>query len=60
MPNDQRCNGMAYGVDPTRPQFFSLRQARYDALGHDLAEIADSFAERGERMKLLDIGVQPI
>ena len=57
MPNDQRRNGMAYGVDPTRPQFFSLRQARYDALGHDLAEIADSFAERGERMKLLDIGV---
>lgn len=50
-------NGMAYGVDPTRREFYSLRQARYDALGEDIAALAREAAARGERLKLIDVGV---
>ena len=49
-------NGMAYGVDPTRPEFYSLRQSRYDSLAFDIAQLAGEFEEKGQRMALLDIG----
>ena len=49
-------NGMAFGVDPTRPEFYSLRQSRYDSLAFDIARLAGEFAEKGQRMVLLDIG----
>ena len=37
LPQRKR-NGMAFGIDPTRKEFFSLRQARYDALADNIAE----------------------
>ncbi|QFR34684.1 bifunctional 2-polyprenyl-6-hydroxyphenol methylase/3-demethylubiquinol 3-O-methyltransferase UbiG [Ancylobacter sp. TS-1] len=50
-------NGMAFGVDPTRTQFYSLRQARYDALATSINEMSAQFAAQGKRLKLMDIGV---
>lgn len=50
-------NGMAFGVDPTRKQFYSLRQARYDALATSINALATRFAAQGRRLKLIDIGV---
>jgi len=48
--------GMAFGVDPTRPERYSLRQARYDALAHDVDHLARAAARRAARLAVLDIG----
>ncbi len=47
---------LAYGVDPRRPQRYSLRQARYDALAHDIDALAAKAAKQGRRLAVLDIG----
>src|SRR6202040_3217111 len=40
----------------TRPQRYSLRQARYDALAHDIDALAAAAAKAGRRISVLDIG----
>jgi SAM-dependent methyltransferase len=47
--------GHAFGVDPFRPQYWSLRQSRYDALAQDVSDWAAELAA-GETLSLLDIG----
>lgn len=47
---------LAYGVDPKRPERYSLRQARYDALAHDIDALAGAAAKAGRRLSVLDIG----
>jgi 2-polyprenyl-3-methyl-5-hydroxy-6-metoxy-1,4-benzoquinol methylase len=46
----------AYGVDPYRPQRYSLRQARYHALAEDMNRLAREAAARGEKLRVLDVG----
>ena len=54
---NRRRNGMAFGVDPTRRQFYSLRQARYDRLGEAVAALAREIAaKQGRKADVLDIG----
>jgi len=48
--------GLAYGVDPRRPERYSLRQARYDALAADIDARAVVAASEGRRLSVLDIG----
>jgi SAM-dependent methyltransferase len=48
--------GLAYGVDPRRPERYSLRQARYDALAADIDALAAVAASEGRRLSVLDIG----
>jgi SAM-dependent methyltransferase len=50
-------SGLAFGVDDTRAQLYSLRQSRYQALAFDIQEIAGRYAAKGARLKVLDIGV---
>src|SRR5712671_4190231 len=47
---------LAFGVDPSRPERYSLRQARYAALADDISEWAGTAAARGETLALLDVG----
>ena len=47
---------MAFGIDSTRPERFSLRQSRYEALASDISAWAGAAAARGETLSLLDIG----
>lgn len=47
---------LAFGVDPSRPQRYSLRQARYDAIAWDISAWAGAAAARGDRLSVLDIG----
>jgi 2-polyprenyl-3-methyl-5-hydroxy-6-metoxy-1,4-benzoquinol methylase len=47
---------LAYGVDPKRRERYSLRQARYDALAHDIEALAAKAASNGRRLAVLDIG----
>lgn len=47
----------AFGVDPTRQERYSLRQARYYAIAQDLAALIAQASQRGETLKLLDVGV---
>jgi SAM-dependent methyltransferase len=47
---------MAFGVDPRRGERYSLRQARYDALAHDIDALAGQAARVGGRLQVLDIG----
>lgn len=47
----------AFGVDPTRKERFSLRQARYYAIAQDLSRFIAAAAQRGETIQLLDVGV---
>jgi 2-polyprenyl-3-methyl-5-hydroxy-6-metoxy-1,4-benzoquinol methylase len=47
---------LAFGVDPKRPQRYSLRQARYDALAHDIDALALAATRSGRRLSVLDIG----
>jgi SAM-dependent methyltransferase len=56
--NDQNAptRRLAYGVDPRRPERFSLRQARYDALAADIDALAGAAAREGRRLSVLDIG----
>src|SRR5882672_4586932 len=48
--------GLAFGVDPSRPQFYSLRQARYEAVAQDISAWAGAAATRGETFSVLDVG----
>jgi 2-polyprenyl-3-methyl-5-hydroxy-6-metoxy-1,4-benzoquinol methylase len=48
--------GFAYGVDPRRAEYYSLRQARYDALGADVDAWAAEAAADGRKLKVIDIG----
>ena len=48
---------LAFGVDPTRRERYSLRQARYHAIGLEIAALLTEFQRRGERLQLLDVGV---
>src|SRR5262249_28103670 len=44
---------LAFGVDPRRPEYYSLRAARYDAAATDI----DAWArEAGRTLEVLDIG----
>jgi SAM-dependent methyltransferase len=45
----------AFGVDPVRRQFYSLRQSRYDALAQDVSDWAGE-APPGEKLHLLIVG----
>jgi SAM-dependent methyltransferase len=45
----------AFGVDPVRPQLYSLRQSRYDALAQDIDDWAGSTLARG-KLRVLIIG----
>ncbi len=45
---------LAFGVDPARRQFYSLRQSRYDALAEDISDWAG--AAGCEKLRLLVIG----
>jgi SAM-dependent methyltransferase len=49
--------GLAYGVDSTRRQLYSLRQARYQALAFDIQRLAAESVMWGRKLRLLDIGV---
>lgn len=46
---------LAFGVDPTRRERYSLRQARYHALGEDVARLVA--ARPDAPLKLLDVGL---
>lgn len=47
---------LAFGVDPSRPHAYSLRQSRYDALAEDISRWAGDAAAAGRQLKLLDVG----
>jgi 2-polyprenyl-3-methyl-5-hydroxy-6-metoxy-1,4-benzoquinol methylase len=47
---------LAFGVDPTRPERYSLRQSRYEALAEDISAWAGDAARRGKTLSLLDVG----
>jgi SAM-dependent methyltransferase len=57
MANSNEARRWAYGVDPTRSERYSLRQARYQAIAEEFTRLIPEFAERGERLKFLDVGV---
>ena len=46
----------AYGVDPRRREYYSLRQARYDALGGRIDAWAAEAAAEGRKLKVIDVG----
>jgi 2-polyprenyl-3-methyl-5-hydroxy-6-metoxy-1,4-benzoquinol methylase len=46
----------AYGVDPRRPEYYSLREARYDALGDDIDAWAAAAEAEGRKLRVLDVG----
>jgi 2-polyprenyl-3-methyl-5-hydroxy-6-metoxy-1,4-benzoquinol methylase len=47
---------MAFGVDPRREEYYSLREARYDALAKDIDAWAAEAASQCRRLKVLDVG----
>lgn len=47
----------AFGVDPTRAERYSLRQARYHAIGEEVGRMLPAFRDQGRRLQLLDVGV---
>ena len=47
---------LAFGVDPSRRERYSLRQARYAALADDISAWARAAAQRGETLSVLDVG----
>lgn len=49
-------NGLAYGVDSTRAELYSLRQARYHALAYDIQRLASQRIPQN-KLKVLDIGI---
>lgn len=59
-PHPRACrNGrprQAFGIDPSRPHFYSLRQSRYDAVAADLDEWAAAAAAEGRTLSILDVG----
>ncbi|MGD0641351.1 MAG: methyltransferase domain-containing protein [Roseiarcus sp.] len=46
----------AYGVDPRRREHYSLREARYDALGAAIDAWAAEAAARGRKLEVIDVG----
>ena len=36
-PDETLAPGHAFGIDPTRPERYSLRQSRYEALASDIS-----------------------
>jgi len=46
----------AFGVDPHRPEFYSLRQARYEAMAQDISDWAGKAARSGRKLSVLDVG----
>jgi len=46
----------AFGVDPTRPEAYSLRQSRYAVLAQDISFWAGEAARSGRNLSLLDVG----
>lgn len=58
-PDPAPVRRLAFGVDPRRPQRYSLRQSRYDALAADIAKLAEKKAAAGGRLSVLDIGCGP-
>jgi 2-polyprenyl-3-methyl-5-hydroxy-6-metoxy-1,4-benzoquinol methylase len=48
--------GFAYGVDPRRAEYYSLRQARYDALADEIDSWAVEALARGRKLRLVDVG----
>src|SRR5438105_9066090 len=55
-PKSAALRGLAFGVDPSRPERYSLRQARYAALADDISDWAGAAQRRGETLSLLDVG----
>ena len=47
---------LAFGVDPSRPERYSLRQARYAALADDIDAWAGEASRRDETLAVLDVG----
>jgi SAM-dependent methyltransferase len=47
---------LAFGVDPSRPERYSLRQSRYAALADDIDQWAAEAACRGATLSVLDVG----
>lgn len=47
---------LAFGVDPTRHERYSLRQSRYDALAENVSRWAGEAAAAGSKLRVLDIG----
>ncbi len=47
--------GHAYGVDPHRQEYYSLRQARYDAVADDIDAWAAA-AAAGRKLQVIDVG----
>ena len=47
---------LAFGVDPSRPHAYSLRQSRYEAIANDISGWAGEAEAEGRRMSLLDVG----
>jgi len=48
---------LAFGVDPTRQERYSLRQSRYYAISEDVSRLAGQAAEEGRRLDVFDMGV---
>ena len=46
----------AYGVDPRREEYYSLREARYDALADDIDAWAAEAARQGRKLQVIDVG----
>ncbi|HEX3537051.1 MAG TPA: class I SAM-dependent methyltransferase [Stellaceae bacterium] len=47
---------LAFGVDPSRPHAYSLRQSRYEAVADDISRWAGEAAAAGRKLSLLDVG----
>lgn len=47
----------AFGVDPMRAERYSLRQARYHAIGVEVGKLIDRTSSQGQTLKLLDVGI---
>ena len=56
IPDQPLSPRLAFGIDPTRPERYSLRQSRYEALAADISAWAGEAARRGETLSLLDVG----
>jgi SAM-dependent methyltransferase len=55
-PDESLSPRRAFGIDPTRPERYSLRQSRYEAVASDISAWAGAAAHRGGMLSLLDIG----
>jgi len=56
LPESARNASQAFGIDSTRRERYSLRQARYAALADDINEWAEAAARDGRTLSLLDVG----